>query len=184
MRWISRIVFFQILKWDLKGSIDPEINKCVIIVAPHTSWYDFFIGILVRNILDIQINFIAKKELFKAPYGWYFRWVGGISLDRTSNQKKVEVIANIFNSKKVFRLALSPEGTRKKTERWKTGFYYIACKADVPVIPIAFDYSRKTVVISEPFYTGNFPEQDIAEILQIYSGVSGKVAENFNTPLR
>lgn len=182
MRWISRTVFFQILKWELKGSIDPEIKKCVIIVAPHTSWYDFFIGILVRNILDLKINFIAKKELFKPPYGWYFRWMGGISLDRTPNQKKVDVIANMFNSKKVFRLALSPEGTRKKTERWKTGFYYIARKADVPVIRIAFDYSRKTVVISESFYTGNFPEQEIAEILQIYTGVRGKVAENFNTP--
>lgn len=179
MRWFSKTVFFEILKWKLKGSIDPELKKCVIIVAPHTSWYDFLIGILVRNILNLQINFVAKKELFKPPFGWYFRWVGGFPLDRTPNQNKVDAITEMFHSRKTFRLALSPEGTRKKTERWKTGFYYIARKANVPVIRIAFDYSLKTVVISEPFYIKNLPEQELKEILQFYSGVKGKFAEKF-----
>lgn len=127
----------------------------------------------------MRINFIAKKELFKSPFGWYFRWVGGFPLDRTPNQNKVDAIAEMFISREVFRLALSPEGTRKKTERWKTGFYYIARKANVPVIRIAFDYSSKTVVISNPFYPGNSPAQDLMEILEFYTGVQGKVVGNY-----
>lgn len=105
--------------------------------------------------------------------------MGGFPLDRTPNQKKVDAIAEMFNSRKTFRLALSPEGTRRKTDRWKTGFYFIARKAHVPIISIAFDYSLKTVIISEPFYTRNFPEQDLEEILKFYSGVRGKAMGNY-----
>lgn len=179
MRWLSRIVFFEILRWNLKGAIDPNLKKCVVIVAPHTSWYDFFIGVLVREILGLQINFVAKRELFKPPFGWYFKWVGGSALDRTPNQNKVDAIVKIFKAKEIFRLALSPEGTRKKTDRWKTGFYYIARAAKVPVVRVAFDYSKKVVLISEPYYTSVNTQRDLEEILQFYKGVKGKVPGNF-----
>ncbi len=179
MRSLSRFIFFKILKWNLKGTIDPEVKKCVIIVAPHTSWYDFFMGLLVRSILGIQSDFVGKKELFRPPFGWYFRWVGGTPLDRTSNQNKVEAITAIFKSKEVFRLALSPEGTRKKTDRWKTGFYYIAEAAKVPIIKIAFDYFRKEVKIAEPYYTTGSIEKDFIEIQKFYEGVQGKNPEKF-----
>ncbi len=179
MRWFSKFIFYNILGWELNGTIDPHIKKCVFIVAPHTSWYDFFIGLLVRQILNIEINFVGKKELFKAPFGWYFRWVGGTPLDRTPNQNKVEAITKIFHSREIFRLALSPEGTRKKTERWKTGFYYIAKAAKVPVIKVAFDYSKKIVKISEPFYITDDVEKDLVKILNFYKGVQGKIPQNF-----
>lgn len=179
MKLLSRVIFFKILKWKLNGTIDPAIKKCVIIVAPHTSWYDFFIGLLVRRILDLQINFIAKRELFNPPFGWYFRWVGGASLDRTPNQNKVEAMASIFQNREIFRLALSPEGTRKKTERWKTGFYYTAREARVPIIPVGFDYKLKEVRISSPFYTTEDIEKDMKMILSFYKDVQGKIPENF-----
>jgi len=179
MRWFYKIIFFKLLGWQLKGSVDPKIKKCVFSVAPHTSWYDFSLGLLIRKILDIEINFVGKKELFKPPFGWYFKWVGGAALDRTSGQNKVEAIATIFDTKEIFRLALSPEGTRKKVEKWRTGFYYIAQKANVPIIKVAFDYGKKEIKIAPPvFYTKTFDE-DILEIEKFYAGVIGKYPDKF-----
>lgn len=183
MRGFSYLLFCKIFGWKLDGEIDASIKKCVIIVAPHTSWFDFFIGILVRKILSVQIDFVAKKELFQSPFGWYFKWVGGTSLDRTPNQNKVEAIAGIFKSKPVFRLALSPEGTRKKVKIWKTGFYYIAKEAEVPIIMVSFDYKRKIVKFSDPFYASKDKEKDFSEIHEFYEGVQGKNPEKFEIPL-
>ena len=183
MRGVSYFLLCKIAGWKLEGKIEPSIKKCVIIVAPHTSWYDFFLGILVRKILGLQIDFIAKKELFQFPFGWYFKWVGGTALDRTPNQNKVEAIAGIFKSRTVFRLALSPEGTRKKVKSWKTGFYYIAKEAEVPIIMVSFDYGKKTIKFSEPFYTSNDKEKDFFKIHEFYKGVHGKNPEKFEIPL-
>ncbi|WP_300439759.1 1-acyl-sn-glycerol-3-phosphate acyltransferase [Christiangramia sp.] len=179
MQWFARLIFFKILGWKLENDFNPEIKKCVIIVAPHTSSYDFLIGILVRKIMGIQINFVGKKELFKPPFGWYFKAVGGAPIDRSGMKKKVDAIAEIFNKKEVFRLAMSPEGTRKKTDKWKTGFYYIAVKANVPIILVSFDYGNKLVKISKAYSpTGDF-KKDFTEIFSFYEGVEGKVSENF-----
>lgn len=179
MTWLARLIYFRILNWKLEENFDRTIKKCVIIVAPHTSSWDFLIGVLVRKILNIHIDYVAKKELFKPPFGWYFKMVGGTPLDRTGNQKKVDAIAEIFSEKEIFRLAMSPEGTRKKTERWKTGFYYIAIKANVPIIMVSFDFGKKLVKISEPFYPENGLEKDLPEIMNFYRGVEGKIPENF-----
>lgn len=149
-----------------------------MIVVPHTSWHDFYVGAFARKILRTQINFIAKKELFKWPFGGYFRWMGGTPLDRTPGQNKVESIASVFEGKQEFRLALAPEGTRKKVEQWKTGFYYIALSAKVPIIPVAFDYSTKQVIVHQPFYPSGDIEADIPKLRSYYEGVVGKKPEN------
>lgn len=179
MKWLARLIFFRIMGWKLHNEFDPSVKKCVVVVAPHTSSFDFLIGILVRKIMGVDFNFVGKKELFKPPFGWYFKMVGGAPLDRTGNQKKVDAIAEIFESREIFRLALAPEGTRKKTERWKTGFYFIALKARVPIVPVVFDFGTKTVSIKRAFKpTGNL-EMDL-EIIQLhYKGVKGKIPENF-----
>lgn len=163
--------------WKIEGSFDPEVKKAVVIVVPHTHWHDFIIGSFARKILKTQINFVGKKELFKWPFGAYFRWMGGFPLDRTSGQNKVEAIAAIFDEHEEFRLALAPEGTRKKVDKWKTGYYYIAQKANVPVIAVAFDYSTKTVTVHPPYeLTGDF-EKDTAALAAKFDGVVGKVPE-------
>ncbi len=144
---LARFIYFTILGWNIKGDFSHSVKKAIVIVAPHTSWHDFFVGLFVRKITKTTINFIAKKELFKPPFGWYFKWVGDAPLDRTSGQNKVTAIAAVFNQKKIVRLAMAPEGTRKKVETWKTGFYYIALAAKVPIIPVSFDYKTKTVTI-------------------------------------
>lgn len=174
---ISKFIFYKIMGWQIRGNIDRSIKKCVFIVVPHTSWHDFYIGVFIRRILKIQINFIAKKELFKWPFGSYFRWMGGVSLDRTSGQNKVEAIADIFKKNEEFRLALSPEGTRKKVQSWKTGFYYIAMAANVPIICVAFDYGTKTVVLYDPFYPTGDIIADTERLQQKFIGIEGKVKE-------
>jgi 1-acyl-sn-glycerol-3-phosphate acyltransferase len=123
---LYKFIFFKVLGWKIVGSIDANVKKCVMIVVPHTSWYDFFLGVFTRGIVQLEMNFVGKKELFVFPLNYYFQWMGGTPLNRQKNENKVDAIASIFEKKKEFRLAIAPEGTRKKVTEWKTGFYYIA----------------------------------------------------------
>lgn len=174
---IAKFIFQKIMGWKIEGSFDPAIKKAVVIVVPHTSWHDFYIGVFTRRILGVQINYIAKKELFQWPFGWYFKWMGGAPLDRTSGQNNVEAIAQIFKEHDEFRLAMSPEGTRKKVLVWKTGYYYIAMAANVPIICVAFDYATKKVIVNKPFFpTGNIDEDTIA-LRSFFKGIVGKKKE-------
>tara|TARA_B100001146_G_scaffold222761_1_gene235811 strand:- start:22669 stop:23205 length:537 start_codon:yes stop_codon:yes gene_type:complete len=174
---ITKFIFHRLLGWKLRGSFDPAIKKSVVIVVPHTSWHDFYVGAFSRRILQTEIHFIAKKELFKGVMGAYLRWMGGAPLDRTPGQKKTAAIANLFEEREEFRLALAPEGTRKKVDAWKTGYYYIALAAEVPIIPVAFDYRTKTVSIHPAFYpTGNVTK-DTVGLKKYYKDVEGKIPE-------
>lgn len=176
MNWLARIIYFKLMGWKFYGNLPAAIKKCVVIVVPHTSWHDFYLGLLVRRILDVDIKFVAKKELFKPPFGWYFKWMGGTALDRTQGQKKVEAIAQIFNEKEEFRLAISPEGTRKKVTDWKTGFYYISLAANVPIVMIAFNFGEKAVKVSKPYTPSGNKEKDFEVIREFFKNVTGKVA--------
>ena len=174
---MTKFIFYKLLGWKISGYFDPNIKKSVVIVLPHTSWHDFYVGAFTRRIIKTSINFVAKKELFRFPFGWYFKWMGGAPIDRSKNKNTVTEIVEIFNSREEFRLAIAPEGTRKKVETWKTGFYYIAVEAKVPIICVAFDYKTKTVKIGKPFYpTGNY-DADFTELKDFYKGVVGKIPE-------
>ncbi|MBA6152608.1 1-acyl-sn-glycerol-3-phosphate acyltransferase [Gelidibacter maritimus] len=178
MRWLSKFIYHKILGWRLVGNVTMSkdtIKKAVIIAAPHTSWHDFYIALLMRRVIGIKSNFVAKKELFKWPFKYYFKAIGGAPLDRRPGQNKVEAIAKLFESRDEFRLALSPEGTRMKVEQWKTGFYYIAKKANVPIIMFTFDFENKQNKISEPFYPTEDIESDFEFMRNFFKGVKGKV---------
>lgn len=172
---LYRLLFFKLMGWKVKGDFDSSIKKCVLIVVPHTSWFDFFIGVFFRGTYPIEINFLAKQELFRFPLGAYLKWMGGIPLNRNKTENKVEAIAKIFESKEVMRLSLSPEGTRKKVTQWKSGYYYIAQKANVPIIPIGFDYENKQVVIFDAFIVTNDFEKDSAYLESLFITIKGKV---------
>ena len=175
---IYKFILYKILGWKIIGDFkEKELKKVIIIVAPHTSWSDFYIAILCRKVLGVMVNFVGKKELFVWPFGYYFRWVGGAPLDRSTNQNKVDAIASIFDSKEEFRLGMSPEGTRKKVEVWRTGFYYISLAAKVPIMPVSMDYKTKIVTIGNPFYPTGAIESDIIKLKEFYKGTVGKVAK-------
>ena len=176
---ISKFIFKTILGLKLVGDFPKDLKKYVIIAAPHTSWQDFPISILARNTSGIKINFIGKDSLFKGPFGFVFRSLGGTPVDRSQNNNLVDAIVDVFNSKEEFRLALSPEGTRKKVERWKTGFYYIAKGAKVPIVMETLDFGKKQVKISEPYHPTDDIEKDFEYFKSFYKGVLGKKPEQF-----
>ena len=174
---LYEFIFFRLLGWKITGTINAEVKKCVLMVMPHTCNFDFFLGIFTRGIINLEMNFVGKKELFVFPFGYYFRSVGGAALDRSGGKNNVDATAELFSKRDVFRLAIAPEGTRKKVTELRSGFYYIALKANVPIIPVAFDYSKKEVRIGNPFHpTGNY-EADIKIILTHFDGVKGKFPE-------
>ena len=164
--------------WTVVGNTNfskDSVKKAVIIAVPHTSWHDFYLGILLRKVTNVKTNFVGKKELFVWPFGDYFRAVGGKALDRTSGQNKVEAIAKLFEEEEEFRLTLAPEGTRKKVKNWKTGFYYIAKAANVPILMFTLDFKNKQNKISEPFYPTDDIEADFIFMKEFFKGVEGKV---------
>lgn len=174
---LYRFLFYRLMGWKIVGTIDPKIKQCVMVILPHTSWHDFYLGIFTRGITGLDMHFVAKTELFRFPFAGYFRWMGGAALDRSGGLNKVDAIAAIFKERKVFRMAISPEGTRKKVTQLKTGFYYIALKAQVPIIPVAFDFEHKEVKLGAPFYPTGSLEEDTVFIFSHFKGVKGKVPE-------
>jgi 1-acyl-sn-glycerol-3-phosphate acyltransferase len=180
MRWLAKFIYFKILGWNVVGNTTfskGSIKKAVIIAAPHTSWHDFYIGVLLRKVLGIKTNFIGKKELFIGPFGWYLRAIGGAPIDRKNKENKVEAIAKLFNEHEEFRMTLAPEGTRKKVTQWRTGFYYIAKAANVPILMFTLDFENKQNMISEPFYPTDDIEADFKFMKNFYKGVKGKIPE-------
>ncbi|MEO8935118.1 MAG: 1-acyl-sn-glycerol-3-phosphate acyltransferase [Xanthomarina sp.] len=180
MQKFAKFIYFKVLGWKLIGNTNMSkdtVKKAVLIALPHTSWHDFYIGLLLRATVGIKANFIAKKELFVWPLGIYFRAIGGRAIDRTPGQNKVEAIAKLFEINEEFRLNIAPEGTRKKVSEWRTGFYYIAKAANVPIIMFTLDFKNKQNKISEPFYPTDDMEADFKLMRQFFEGVVGKVPE-------
>ncbi len=156
MRYIKKLIFLKLFGWSITGDVPRDIKKYLIIVAPHSSNLDFIVGLFVRSILKFKSGFLAKKELFRFPFGILFRSLGGFPVDRSSKHNMVDQVVELINTQDRFVLAVTPEGTRKNVTKWKTGFYHIALKANIPLVLSAIDYTKRNVRFSEPFYlTGN-----------------------------
>lgn len=177
MQAIAKFIYFKVLGWSVVGDFPAHLDKCVFIVAPHTSWVDFFLGLLIRKVWNEEINYVGKKSLFKPPFGFIFRWTGGAPIDRTKTNDTVSATAAVFKERKKFRLTIAPEGTRKKVTKWKTGFYYIAKAAEVPIVMVAFDFGKKQIKISEPTHPTDDIHADFKKYEAFYEGVVGKVPE-------
>ena len=174
---MTKFLFYRIFRWKVSGNFKFLPKKCVIIVAPHTHWFDFFIGIMIRSIYNLKINFIGKKELFFFPLNLFMMYMGGYPVSRNSKSNTVDQIAKIFSTNAEFRLALSPEGTRKKVIKWKSGFYFIAKKAKVPIICVSLNYIDRNVIFSVPYEISGDFEKDLKKLKSFFKGIKGKVAE-------
>jgi 1-acyl-sn-glycerol-3-phosphate acyltransferase len=178
MQWLSKFIYHKLLGWKATGFSDfDSVKKAVLIAVPHTSWHDFYIGVLLRSAIGIETNFVGKKGLFKFPIGWFFRWLGGAPVERKKNENQVEAIARLFEEKEVFRMTMAPEGTRKKVAEWRTGFYYIAKATNVPIIMFTLDFENKENKFSEPFYPTEDKEADFKFMHKFFEGIKGKVPE-------
>lgn len=179
MKAFSSFILFRLLGWKIINDFPQDIKKYVVIAAPHTSWMDFPIAILSRMTLGTMVNFIGKGSLFKGPFGFLFRLLGGTPVDRSRNNNLVDSIVQLFNSKEEFRLALSPEGTRKKVAKWKTGFYYIAKGANVPIVMATLDFGNKQIKISKAYTLSEDMDTDFKHFHAFFSDVKGKNPDQF-----
>lgn len=172
------LLIFKLLGWKISGDIPRELKKYIIAVAPHTSNWDFPLGVMARSILRIKnARFLGKHSLFKPPFGWFFRALGGYPVDRSSSHDVVQQVVDIFSAHDDFILALAPEGTRKKVDKLRTGFYYIAKGAKIPIVPVGFDFATKQVVIGQPMMPTDDFNHDMDVLLQFYKRMKGKNPE-------
>jgi 1-acyl-sn-glycerol-3-phosphate acyltransferase len=167
MRKLATLLM-RIFGWRFSGESIPDERKLVIIVAPHTSNWDFPIGIMAMYALGFRVTFLGKDTLFRFPMGILMRWLGGIPVDRASKQDVVTQTAELVGKMDRVVIALSPEGTRKATPRWRSGFWWIAHKAQVPIVPVAFDFRTREIHIHAPVRTTGDSDRDIAALRQLY----------------
>ena len=160
---ISKLILNKVLGLKVKGGL-PINDKYIISVVPHSSYFDLVVAVLIRTYSGLKIKFIGKKELFNPLTSFFFKFLGGIPVDRNKNENLVDAVVDLFKTNKIEILAIAPEGTRKKVNKWKTGFYYIALKAKLPILMVSFDYNRKEVKINNGYYpTGNI-DNDFKEL--------------------
>jgi 1-acyl-sn-glycerol-3-phosphate acyltransferase len=163
--------------WTYKGNF-PDEPKFIIIVVPHTSNIDFPVGVNVLLSLGLRLDFMGKETLFWEPLGTVLRWLGGVPIDRNTAGGIVGSAVETFNERDQFVLVITPEGTRGKVDRWKTGFYRIADGARVPIVPVGFDYATKTIKIGPPLMPSGDMEADLAKLAAFFSDVKGKHPQN------
>ena len=159
--------------WRMVGEL-PDIPKLVLIAAPHSSWWDGVWGLLFRSALGADIAFMAKRELFTGPLGWLLRKAGGIPIERSSSSGVVEQMSQRFAAADKLWLGIAPEGTRKRVEKWKNGFWYIARAARVPILPVYFDYPSRTIGLGPLFETSSDLDSDTADLRAFYAPFRGK----------
>lgn len=175
-QFLTKWIYFKVMGWKMEGRF-PSLPKYIVAVVPHTSWFDFFIGLMVRSISGESINFVGKKELFGPLTGWFFKALGGAPIDRTGNRGTVDAFAAVFDSQEKFRLAIAPEGTRKKVTQLKTGFYHIAKRLHIPIVPVSFDYGNKRVIIHPLFSPTPDEKGDMETLTSLFKGVRGYSSE-------
>ncbi len=173
--WTGRILF-PLLGWKTEGQL-PELPQWVCIVAWHTSNWDFFYGLLASWVFRIHTSFLGKDRLFRAPFGWFFRAVGGIPVDRTRHHNMVAAAVDAFKNRPHLIFVVAPEGTRRKLDCWKSGFYHIAREANVPIVLVCLDYGRKTCGIGPVLQPSDDVEADLAKIRAFYATVTTKHPE-------
>jgi len=122
MQSISKFILFNVLGWKVVNGFPKDLDKYMVIAGPHTSNWDFPLAILTRLSQGVMINFIGKKSLFKPPFGFFFKALGGTPVDRSKSKNMVQTLIDVYNSNDKFIFAISPEGTRKRVSTWKTGF--------------------------------------------------------------
>lgn len=162
--------------WRKEGRL-PTSPKYVIIAAPHTSNWDLFYTLVIASAFRIKINWMGKDAIFRPPFRGICQWLGGVPVDRSKSNNAVEQSVRLFKEREQLALVVSPEGTRQKVHFWKTGFYYIAHGANVPIALGFLDYRRKVGGFGPAFLPTGDIEADMIEIKAFYAGVTGKYTD-------
>jgi 1-acyl-sn-glycerol-3-phosphate acyltransferase len=176
MKFLARFIF-KVIGWKIDPKAPEGIKKCVVVVGPHTSNWDFILGRLAFVMYGVKPKILIKKELFVGPLGWILKSLGGIPVNRSKNNKLIEYAVSLFNSKEELFMLFTPEGTRSYNPHWKKGFYYIAQKANVPIYIAYVDYANKMGGFHSLFVPTGDREKDIKHIKKVLSQFKGKYPE-------
>ena len=181
LRVISRAAL-RLTGWTIEGSLPAHAAKSVLIAAPHTSNWDLPYTLMLAFSLHLRVYWMGKQSLFRAPFGGVMRWLGGIPVNREQSSNLVASSAQAMRAAKgSMQLIVPPEGTRGKTRHWKTGFYFIAQEAGVPIVLAFVDYGRKVGGLGPVFEPTGDLERDMADIKAFYAPIKGKNADQFET---
>ena len=176
------IAFLRMTGWKVEGQLPPGVHKSVLIAAPHTSNWDLPYTLMAAFALGLQVRWMGKSSIFRFPFGALMRWLGGISVNREQSTNLVAASAErLRQASGALHLVVPPEGTRSKTRYWKTGFYYIALGAQVPIVMAYMDYSQKRAGLGPLFTPTGDIERDMVAIKAFYAPFKGKNAQQFET---
>ena len=173
--WLWRTIgqtYLRLAGWRIEGAFPTEL-RFVAIVAPHTSNWDFSLGVAVVFATELRVSWLGKHSLFETPLKRFFLWLGGIPVNRSASHGVVGTCVKAFETAPALLLALAPEGTRKGVSRWKSGFYSIAAGAGVPLLPVAFDYRDHVVRLLPLFRPSGNLEQDLPQIQALFKDTHG-----------
>lgn len=177
---LSRLSAFiiKLLGFTIKGEYPYDLKKVVLIAGPHTSYWDFPLGLLIRSAEKIDVKYVGKASLFKPPLGWIMKLLGGVPVDRSKRNNFVDQVINLYKQREKLAVLFAPEGKRRKVEKFKTGFYYIAKGANIPILPIVFDFEHKEIRWLDLVYPTDDATKDLEKIESLYKGVVGYTPKN------
>jgi len=176
MKWLCKL-YLKIIGWKTGSVLDPSVKKCVLVAAPHTSNLDYPIAMATLYGCGVHVRFLAKKSLFRFPLGLLMRATGGIPVDRSRHTNMVDAMINMFRERDNLVLLIPAEGTRSYVKEWKSGFYYTAVGAKVPIAMGYLDYGKKTAGFGDLFYpTGDY-QKDLVEIQNFYRKFTARYPE-------
>ena len=179
---LASIAFLRLTGWKVVGNLPAHAHKSVLIAAPHTSNWDLPYTLMVAFVLRLNVYWIGKASLFRPPFRGVMMWLGGIAVDREkSNNLVAASSAAIVQAEGNVQLIVPPEGTRSGTRFWKTGFYYIAQGANVPILLAYLDYDKKVGGLGPVFQTTGDIDADMSAIKAFYANVSGKNSAQFRS---
>lgn len=178
LKSICKTILHRWLGWRIEVT-EKTPDKCIICVAPHTSNWDFIIGELYYTSIGLTSNFLMKKEWFFWPFGQLLKRIGGIPVERSKHTSMTDQLAQKAKESSHFSLAITPEGTRSLAKQWKRGFYFIALKAQLPILLYAIDYPNKRIVCTKTLNPSGNVDADMRIIMEYYRQFEGKHPEKF-----
>lgn len=176
-RWLG-FLLLRLSGWKFSGSF-PDEKKFILAVAPHTSNWDFLVGLRIKFAYNLRVNFLAKNSLFFWPLGAWLRFLGGLAIDRSAAKGFVGQMVDNFNKTDELVIVVTPEGTRSKVSKWKTGFLHMAKQANVPVVPMALDYANKEVKCFPAVHITGEIEKELESFQALFSKDIAKKPENY-----
>ena len=172
--------YFKRKGWKIRGGLPAHIKKCILIAAPHTSNWDFVFGLGAAQHFELKMNYLMKQEVFRFPFKNMLLKTGGLPVNRAQNTSMVDAMVELINSKDELVVLVPPEGTRKAVDKWKTGFYYTALKANIPIVLGHLDYNTKEAYIGDYFLPSGDIESDFKIIKDFYKTTTPKHPHQFN----